>query len=305
MADFLTVVSTKKVNTPDQLIKGVENLEIQNTTPINSIESALVALKSEPNQGTISSVLKYLTTDGFSLLLPEPVNASIAHQLVNDTIPHYWRPIRGSNQEKLFAKVLRNPTGIGHIVTRIRTLIGDSRQKKAAGETRDPSEHIEDLLDVLDQVLQDDRTSSLLLKDISSHGKNAMQKKLLWKEYLAQIASGRIISIAAEAEDVLKLRGSSRAASWMSDGKAFAAWLGRNAVILMKSDNASEEYVLAVVELCSKALSLGYTGQSIYEHAAFSTDRLGRLYCRVSSRGSSQRRLRWTTRKYSVQDEVV
>jgi telomere length regulation protein len=264
MADFLTVVSTKKVNAPDPFIKEDRNLKIQNTTTLNSTESALAALKGEPDQGTVASVLKYLTTDGFSLLLPEPLNASIAHQLVNDTIPHYWRPLRGSTQQKIFAEVLRNPTGIGHIITRIRSLIGDSRQKKATDETRDSSEHIEDLLDVLGQILHDDSTSSLVLKDITSHGKNAMQKKLLWKEYLAQIASGRIISIAAEAEDVLKAKGTFRTASWMSDGKAFAAWLGGNAATLMKSDNMREEHVLTVVELCSKALSLGYTGQYIH-----------------------------------------
>jgi telomere length regulation protein len=266
MADFLTVVSTKMVNAPDPLVKEVRNLKIQNTTIITSTDSALAALKNEPDQGTVASVLKYLTADGFSLLLPESLNASIAYQLVNDTIPHYWRPLRGSKQERLFAEVLRNPTGIGHIITRIRSLIGDSRQKKAVDETRDSSEHIEDLLDVLGQIVQDDQTSSLILRDVIARGKNAMQKKLLWKEYLAQIASGRIISIAAEAEDVLKEKRSSRTASWLSDGKAFAAWLGCNAAVLIKSNNTSEEHGLAVVDLFSKALSLGYTGQSGHDN---------------------------------------
>jgi len=264
MADFLTVVSTKKVNAPDPLIKEGRNLKTQSIATVTSTESALESLNNEPDQGTVTSVLKYLTADGFSLLLPEPLNASIAYQLVNDTIPHFWRPLRGSNQGKLFARVLRNPTGIGHVITRIRSLIGDSRQKKAVDETRDSSEHIEDLLDVLGQILQDDQTFSLVLRDVIAHGKSAMQKKLLWKEYLAQVASGRIISIAAEAEDVLKEKGSLRTVSWLSDGKAFATWLGRNAVVLMKSDDTSEEHILAVVELCSKALSLGYTGQSTY-----------------------------------------
>lgn len=263
MADFLTVLSTKKVNQPEPLIQQVRSLKIQDDIPVNSPESALSALKNEPSRGTVSNVLKYLTIDGFSLLLPEPLNASIAHQLINDTIPHYWRPLRDTPQQKLFARILRNPTGIGHAVTRLRSLIGDGRQKKAPNETRDPSEHIEDMLEVLGQILEPDRTSSLILQDVQAHGKNVMQKKLLWKEYLAQIASGRIISAAAEAQDVLKLSPSANTTCGLADGKVFAAWLGRNIALLMKDSIQDEEQLTAVVELCSKALNLGYTGQSV------------------------------------------
>jgi telomere length regulation protein len=263
MSDFLIAVSTKKVNQPEPLIKETQNLKIQDAVHISSTESALRALKNEPDRTTVTNVLKYLTTNGFSLLLPEPLNASIVHQLVNDTIPHYWRPLRDSPQQTVFARILRNPTGIGHVITRLRSLIGDSRQKRSPGNTRDSAEHIEDMLDVLEQILGPNQTSSLILREVKTHGNNAMQKKLLWKEYLAQIASGRIISIAAEAQDVLRSSLSSRIASWLADGGVFAAWLGRNIAILMKDDNRVEEQLTTVTELCSKSLNLGYTGQSV------------------------------------------
>jgi telomere length regulation protein len=263
MSDLLTAVSTKKVNQPKPLIKEIQNLKIQDAIHISSAESALRALKSEPDRAIVTNVLKYLTTNGFSLLLPEPLNASIAHQLVNDTIPHYWRPLRESPQQKVFARILRNPTSIGHIITRLRSLIGDSQQKKAPGETRDYAEHIEDMLDVLEHILGPDQTSSLILRDVQTYGKNALQKKLLWKEYLAQIASGRIVSIAAEAQDVLRSSPSSRTASWLADGAVFASWLGRNIAILIKDDSRGEEQLTTVTELCSKTLNLGYTGQCV------------------------------------------
>ena len=263
MADFLTAISTKKVGAPEPLLEEVKTLSIQNAVHIDSTATALEALKSQPSQDTVTNVLKYLTCERFSLLLPEPLNASIAHQLVNDTIPHYWRPLRKSHNQKLFAKVLRNPTGIGHIITRLRSLIADSRQKKAPGETRDPSEHIDDLLELLDELFRKEDTSSLILRDVQVHGKNAMQKKLIWREYLAQTASGRLVSVVAEAEDAIKSKETARTVSWIADGSAFAKWLGRNIAVLMREEDKSEERLLAVVELCSKALTLGYIGERV------------------------------------------
>jgi telomere length regulation protein len=261
MADFLTAVSTKKVKSAEPLLQEVKSLRIQDAVQVDSSNSALEVLKSQPSQEAVTKALKYMTLDGFSLLLPEPLNASIAHQLVNDTVPHYWRTLQGSQQQKLLAAVLRNPTGIGHIITRLRSLISDSRQKKAPGETRDATDHIEELLDILNAILRGDDTSLLVLGDVQAYCKNAMQRKLIWREYLAQAASGRLVSIVAEAEDVLKSEKSSRTANWIADGSAYAAWLGRNIAALMKEGDKTEEQTSAMGELCAKALTLGYTGE--------------------------------------------
>jgi telomere length regulation protein len=261
MSDFLTVVSTKKVKTPKPLLEEIKSLSIQDAVEIDSTKSALEALRRQPSQATVTNVLRYMTTDGFSLLLPEPLNASIAHQLVNDTLPHYWKPLRKSPQARLFARILCNPTGVGHIMARLRSLTADSRQKKGPGETRDPTEHIEDLLDVLDVTLSGDETSSQILQDVQSYGKNSTQKKLIWREYISQIASGRLLSIVAEAEDVLENKEISRQTSWLADGSLFSKWLGRSIAVLTRDLNKSEEYTSAVVELCSKALTLGYIGK--------------------------------------------
>jgi telomere length regulation protein len=257
MADFLTAVSTKKVKAPEPLLQQVKNLKIQNVVEIDSTKSLLDALKSQPSQETVTNALIYMTSDGFSLLLPDPLNASIAHQLVNDTIPHYWRPLHKSPQARQFCRILRNPTGIGHMITRLRSLISDTRQKKAPGEERDSAIHVEDLLDVLEGTLKEDDTSIKVLQDVQKNGKSAMQKKLIWREYLSQIASGRIVSIVAEAEDATKAQSTSRSSSWLADGSKFAAWLGRNIAYLMRETEQNDE---AVVEICSKALTLGYTG---------------------------------------------
>ncbi|CAA9964536.1 telomere length regulation protein [Pyrenophora teres f. maculata] len=265
MTDFLTAVSTKKIKDNKPLIREVESLSKQeDAATIASPKAALEALKNQPSREAFGNILKYLSSEGFSLLLPEPLNASIAHQLVNDTVPNYWRVIKTSADAKQLGKILRNPTCLGHLVTRLRSLIADSRQKKAPGEARNTSEHISDTLDVLDLVLNGNETTHLILKDVLTFATNPIQQKLIWREYLAQAASGRLLSIAAEAEDVLKKgEEASSSSSWIADGNEYAAWLGRNIANLIEHGDQNEVYVAAVVELCSKALSLGYTDRIV------------------------------------------
>lgn len=263
MADFLTAVSTKKINSTKPLIEQVDSSNIhEDAVSIDSAETALKALKNQPSRTTVNKVLNYLAAEGFSLLLPDPLNASIAHQLVSDTIPNYWRSIKGLKESKQLERILRNPTSLGHIITRLRSLIVDSRQRKGPGEARNTAEHIVDALEVLDLILRGNDTSSLVLQDVLLFGKNVIQKKLIWKEYLAQAASGRLLSIAAEAEDVLKKSDDApEIANWVADGKRYAEWLGRNIAVLLERSSESENHLSATVELCSKALGLGYTGK--------------------------------------------
>ena len=264
MADLLTAVSTRKVKKEEPLIQEVKSLSIQeDVVSINSTESALEALKNQPSRNTVNAVLSYLTTEGFSLLLPEPLNASIAHQLINDTIPNYWRTIKDADEIPKLEKILRNPTCLGHLNTRLRSLIADSHQKKAPGEVRNTAEHIADALQVSSLVLSRDETSHLVLQDVLAFGKNATQRQLIWREYITQVASGRLLSMAAEAVDVLKKSDEAHQdVNWVADGKQYAAWLGRNIAVSLERNSNNEEYLAANVELCSKSLGLGYTGTS-------------------------------------------
>lgn len=264
MADFLTAVSTKKITKAESLVQEVENFKLQNVIDVSSAASALEALKNGPDRTTVYNVLKYLTGNGFSLNAPEPINASIAYQLINDTIPNYWTTLRNSSDAKLLAQILRNPVGLGHVITRLRSLIVDSRQRKAPDQVRNTSEHIEDLLDVVMKVLDGNHTSYLVLKSIQNSGKDSVQKKLLWAEYLVLITSGRLVAITAEAEDAIKDNSRSKSPCWVSDGKRFATWLGANLADLARETNGDEDQSTATAELFSRALSLGYTGKLQY-----------------------------------------
>jgi telomere length regulation protein len=267
MDDLLTPLSTVKRHPqePKPVIEEVRK-EAAQRLRITSPEEALKGLKHWPDLDTVREILRYLAFEsqkkhGFNLVTPEPLSASIAFTLATVTIPDYWRTLKEKGQDrKNLVRLFSNPNGVGAILSRLRPLIADCRQKKPAGNTRDPSGHIEDLLDILDQALVDDGSSSRIWNDIQDHAKNPTRLKLMWKEYVAQTASGRILSLAAEAEDVLKERGLSRAASWVANGNDYAAWLGRNMAILIKANIGVEDSVPAVTEICGKALLLGYTG---------------------------------------------
>lgn len=260
MADFLTAVSTRKTVKEEPLVQEVNSLQVHQGS-IESSASALEALKAQPDRQTVDTVLAYLTSDGHSIILPDPLNASIAYQLISDTIPNYWTSLRNFSRAKSLSQVLRNPTGLGHIITRLRSLISNSRGKQTPGETQHFSEHIKDLVEVVSHILHNDKSSSLLLKEILRYGKDDVQKKLLWKEFLGQVASGKLTSVVAEAEDVLKSKDLSTSVTWLSEGASFASWLGRSLVVLLNDANVNKDYAPYVIEYSSKILSLGYTGK--------------------------------------------
>lgn len=264
MADFLTAVSTKKVTEVRDSIQEIRNLKVQDEASVDSPKAALDVLKTQPSHGALVRTLRYLTKGEVNFFLPDPMIASIAHQLVNDTIPSYWRTLRNDSKDlKLLIKILRNPIGIGHIITRIRNLIVDSQKRKEPNQVRNTSEHIVDLIEAVDQILSQEDTSKSILQGILAQGKNETQKKLIWREFLSQVASGRLLALIAEAEDVLKKDDTIRETSWIADGSQYAGWLARNFVVMITSDsmNSDAGFSSATIELSSKLLGLGYTGK--------------------------------------------
>lgn len=270
MDDFLTPVSTVKVKrteAAEPLLQEVRSIVEQQST-IDTPERALETLKQRPDYESVTNVLSYLANEserkrGFHLMLPDPIAANIVYQLINTTIPDYWQTLKGRKaQLEQLIRCLCNPCGIGNTVTRLRPLIADCRQKKSPENDRDSASHIIDLIQFLEKVFQGDRFLTRVWTDIATHGKDVSQRKMIWKEFVVQVASGRVISLVAEAEDVLKERVSSRKTSWLADGSVYSTWLGRNIANLTNEIKNDEENVLAVVDMFSKALSLGYTGES-------------------------------------------
>lgn len=275
MDEFLTPISTTKAKHtqhPKPLLEEIGDIvrdknNDRSITTIDSPSKALELIKDKPSFEAVERVLNFLVNeierrDGFHPILPDPVAANIVHQLIHITIPDYWHILkeRGTQLKQLF-RCLRNPSGIGNIITRLRSLIADCQQKKPIGNERDSASHIADLLYFLEHMLHGDQILTEVWKDVSMHGQNAIRRNMMWKEFVVQTASGRILSVVAEAEDVLKDRKSSRAPSWLADGGGYASWLGRNIANLITGCGSNEETITSIKDMCSKSLYLGYFGE--------------------------------------------
>ncbi|ORY08854.1 telomere length regulation protein-domain-containing protein [Clohesyomyces aquaticus] len=280
MDDFLTPVFTTTVRLSKEPAPGIDQSAQHDgtmavTTKYDSPEEAYKFLKDQPDFDTTGKLLRYFLGEfpnkhGFSLATPGPLQAQVVDVLVTITVPDYWRTFKRANRNVLeLVRCLRNPSGLGAIISRLRPLIDDCRKKKPVDQTRDPSAHIEDLLDVLENILDNDNISSQLSNDIRSHAQNPIQSKLMWKEFVVQTTSGRILSVAAEAEDILKQRGISRQESWLANGNAYASWLGRTLAILMRDKIGEAESVVAVTEMSGKALTLGYNDRIVASIVVF------------------------------------
>jgi len=268
MADFLTPVSTTTVKPsqpPPQSPQSPHPAQGSVLICLDSPEAALRALKDQPVLDTIREILQYLvssieTTNGFSIATPGPISAQIINALVTVTVPDYWRIFErnGKDRSKL-VKCLRNVSGLGAIMSRLRPLIADCRRKKSVDQTREPAHQLEDLLGVLSQILEGDSTSSSIWTDIQGRSLTPSQKTLMWKEYISLTAAGKVLSTAAQTEDVLKEGDIARDEVWCSNGFEYASWLGRNIGAMIVKDS-SMDGLSAATQLCGKSLTLGYNG---------------------------------------------
>lgn len=76
----------------------------------------------------------------------------------------------------------------------------------------------------------------------------------LWNETLSLVASGRVLGLAAQAEDVLSASSTQvRERTWTADGKKFARWLARGIVTVSSTADQT-----ATRQLYGKVMGLGY-----------------------------------------------
>lgn len=88
-------------------------------------------------------------------------------------------------------------------------------------------------------------------------------KKTLLHEVVAALGSGRIVSIVAEAEDIIKSNGASKEVNdfWPADPVRYTEWLGRCLIRLALSSSTTEATRFGA-DLLAKALRLGHLGES-------------------------------------------
>ena len=135
---------------------------------------------------------------------------------------------------------------IGSSVAKLRALL--------AGTKKD-LQRIQSLQTSLAEILSDTWNS-----DEIGHLASRDQQ---WKEFLSLVATGKVLSVGAQANHVLSTASDKIVApTWTGDGREYARWLGRGIIVLCKKSEQAEndEAWISVGQLCSKSFSIGYTG---------------------------------------------
>ena len=291
MQDLLIPVASRDFHKPEQseeLVTARISSDLGRRVTIQSPEDALNLLRSQPTVEHLSEALSWLrskdtTGKKFNVKTPSPKASQIIFVLVHDIIPHYWRILDSSDNlsdTKLqtdLIKCLRSVAGITAIAARLQVLLKElPHQIKSARSGH--VEQITDLLHLLDGILHINECFSNVWCDLTQSIGDQFKKHLLWKDLVSLLASGKLLSLSAEAYHVVNQEDSSiEERNWLANGNDYAIWLGRNCAcmieLLVEEADDTIQYLAAVF---SRALKIGYAGlfdlRDGLERAEFGTD---------------------------------
>ncbi|KAJ4296139.1 telomere binding protein [Collariella sp. IMI 366227] len=249
-----------------------EKAQIQQKPP-SSPEDALEALRHEPDYDSLISVLNFLSrheTPGSSfpfIKLPGPKAAQLVQVLVLEIVPNYWALLVEDVHQakisglKLLLYCLSSITGINAILVRLKALIQEAKTEATTKVRRpDISLNLGILLDLLCRVLQGDGwlPEAWKIATMGQEGLSRVRPRV--QEIVATFGGGRVISLAAEAEEVAKSSNSSKMLDnvWPADSLQYAQWLGRNITTVANAHLTPEEMKFGS-DLFAKGLRLGHS----------------------------------------------
>ncbi|KXH65863.1 telomere length regulation protein [Colletotrichum salicis] len=272
MDDFFTPVSTTyrkakpdELSAEDVVTNTNSQLSKSAATEIFSAEDALETLRNQPSYDTLIGVLKSLTdgsvaATGFRLATPSPEAAQIIQCLVSEIVPNYWHLLKedatgGSGIQdvdslrdvELLLRCLRSVTGLNAIITRMKALIQESKASVKDVKRPDLSLNLNVLLEVSSAVLGKDEHLATLWTASSIGLESAARRRPMSNEFMALIAGGRLVSVAAEADVIANPERIGKIQLWIADGQQYSRWLGRSVGAWAKGDILSED-----VKLCSE-----------------------------------------------------
>ena len=258
---------------PEFLVDVNPDHQKRNVTACESIDDAILILKSKPSLESLQSTLDWLETcfskdDASSIKVPNSKSAQVIYVLVHEIVPSYWgvlcdaRSSSHSSVRKSLVRCLSSINAISIITNRLSLLLKDHEAQTRPFKSG-KKEEISDICSLLSLILEKNRVIYHIWQDLGSLISDSNKRSLLWRETLSLLAAGRILALAAQAEDVDRETGANiRVESWLANGPRYAAWLGDNIEYMLRhivgtSDKSWKE----AAQLLSKALTLGYTGE--------------------------------------------
>lgn len=257
----ITVVEETKVG-PDESPKL--------TARIESPEDALQTLKESPSWGQVQEVLTFLTKskDGsFNIKQPGALAAQLIQALVTRTLPDFWTVLKNEKApaptKSMFSAALLSVSGLGALFSRLKVLTVAYSSVAKPGQASGSLLQLRAFLEVLEEMLRPGNMFTSLWTDCVFLGQTLLQRTVLWKEFVSLVASGKLMSSFAEAEEILIKSGERYQPLWVSKGTEYTRWLAQNISQMVKVANTNDTEIFSAAKtICSKALALGYSGMS-------------------------------------------
>ena len=278
MEALLTPVktSTHAAKHDQDLLVPVDSITRKDIIPaLDTVDDAITILKSKPSLEALQSTLGWLEScfskdDASNIKIPSSKSAQLIFVLVHDIIPSYWSVLcdtRESSQIKVrksIIKCLSTINGIGIIANRIQLLLrGISSQAQSQPTMSADKEELADLSSLMSSILRKSTFVYDIWHSLTSLVSSPSKRSLIWKEALSLLATGRILALTAQAEDIIGNTSLiAKEESWLATGPQYALWLGHNIEHMighLKADD--EDSRKAARQMLSKALTLGYTGR--------------------------------------------
>ena len=280
MENLLRPTKTRRLSGSRPLLAPVsmpESAQTRGDLAVRSADDVIEVLLSKPDLNALTKCLKWLTSkndDGshFNINIPGPQAARIISILVNDIIPNFWHVLQEKadpvniKRRRMLVTCLVNVAGIGAMINQLRSLVvvskGTQKKHEKVSQPSSALQSIQELLDVLETLFQKDDFIERVWHTISVSIEQSIKRNLLWKEFVSFLASGKLLSAVAEANDICnELRSDVQKGSWIGDGPLYSRWFGRSILYMITKNIENDvEKSKAMTLLLSKALTLGYTG---------------------------------------------
>ncbi len=236
-----------------------------------STEEALEVLKKQPGYDALLSVLIYLRKGiqgkhSFDIRKPSPQASQFLYVLSTEIIPNYWTVLTGASSSQKGADVdillacLQSIPGINALLTYLRSLLREAKADPKGPKQSYAVFNISFILDALSRLLwANDKLKQIWISVDSLE--NPARIRPLRQEFIALLTNGKIISLSAEAEYILRQADKLQDSVWAADGQAYIDWLGRNLVEWVRNNSSDDEFKL-IADITTRATRLPHSSKN-------------------------------------------
>lgn len=239
------------------------------TTPASTTaeEQILAALRNSPSQETVSQSLRRLVVATTTTAHKPAGGLSVqAVKVLLETTTADWWHVLPRRERALLARCLSSPTGLGGLAARLKALALSAEGAMAGARGAAAATHGDALGSVLALLQLVLGRAGFVWHGwalVRAHAGSDVARLLLWKEFVALVAGGRLLAAAAQAQLALGRAGE----LWVGDGKLYALWLGRETARAARHADrtaAAAAAWKALAALLAGSFRLGYTGMCVW-----------------------------------------